>query len=64
MKLYLIRRRVFTVGLCLLAAAVMLYVVNHPAIVGASATTRSCPFTAWPGTRRWPLSPSTPPGVM
>ena len=44
MKLYLIRRRVFTVGLCLLAAAAMLYVVNHPAIVGASATTRQLPI--------------------
>lgn len=44
MKLYLIRRRVLTVGLCLLAAAAMLYVVNHPAIVGASATTRQLPI--------------------
>ena len=44
MKLYLIRRRVFTVGLCLLAAAAMLYVVNHPAIAGASATTRQLPI--------------------
>ena len=44
MKLYLIRRRVFTAGLCLLAAAAMLYVVNHPAIVGASATTRQLPI--------------------
>ena len=43
MKLYLIRRRVLTLGLCLLAAAAMLYVVNHPAIVGASATTRQLP---------------------
>lgn len=48
MKLYLIRRRVFTVGLCLLAAA-MLYVVNHPAIVGVSATSRQLPIycVAW-----------------
>ena len=44
MKLYLIQRRVFTVGLCLLAAAAMLSVVNHPAIVGASATTRQLPI--------------------
>ena len=44
MKLYLIRRRVFTVGLCLLAAAAMLYVVNHPAIVGGSATTPQLPL--------------------
>ena len=34
MKLYLIRRRVFTVGLCLLAAAARLYVVDHPGTVG------------------------------
>lgn len=59
MKLYLIRRRVLTLGLCLLAAATMLYVVNHPAIVGVSATSGICPFTAWPGTRRWPLLPLT-----
>ena len=44
MKLYLIRRRVLTLGLCLLAAATMLYVVNHPAIVGVSATTRHLPL--------------------
>ena len=44
MKLYLIRRRVLTLGLCLLAAATMLYVVNHPAIVGVSATSRHLPI--------------------
>ena len=43
MKCYWIHRRVLTAGLCLLAAAGMLYVVNHPAIVGASATTRQLP---------------------
>lgn len=43
MKLLLIRRKLLTTAACLLAAAGMFYVVNHPAIVGASATTRQLP---------------------
>ena len=44
MKLLLIRRKLLTTAACLLAAAGMFYVVNHPAIVGASATTRQLPI--------------------
>ena len=44
MKLLLIRRKLLTTAACLLAAVGMFYVVNHPAIVGASATTRQLPI--------------------
>ena len=54
MKLYLIRRRVLTLGLCLLAAAAMLYVVTPPPSWGPRPPPAGCPSTAWPGTRRWP----------
>lgn len=44
MKLFLLKRKMLTGLACLLAAAGMFYVVNHPAIVGASATTRQLPI--------------------
>ena len=37
MKLFLIRRKLLAAFACALAAAAMFYVVNHPAVVGASA---------------------------
>ena len=43
MKLFLIRRKLLAAFACVLAAAAMFYVVNHPAVVGASATTRQLP---------------------
>ncbi len=44
MKLFVLKRKMFTAGACLLLAAIMLGVVNHPAIVGAAATTRQLPI--------------------
>ncbi len=44
MKLFLLKRKMLGVVACLLAAAAMFYVVNHPAIVGAAATTRQLPI--------------------
>lgn len=44
MKLFIARRKIFTVAACLLAACAMFYVVSHPAIVGAAATTRQLPI--------------------
>lgn len=44
MKVFLLKRKMLTVVACLLAAAAMFYVVNHPAIVGAAATTRQLPI--------------------
>lgn len=44
MKFFLVRRKLLTAAACLLVAAGMFYIVNHPAIVGASATTRQLPI--------------------
>ena len=44
MKLFLLRRKLLTLTACLLCAAAMFYVVNHPAVIGASATTRQLPI--------------------
>ena len=44
MKLFLVRRKMLAAFACVLAAAAMFYVVNHPAVVGASATTRQLPI--------------------
>ena len=51
MKLFLVRRKLITAVACLLLAAGMFYVVNHPAIVGAAATTRQLPMIG-SGTKR------------
>ena len=40
----LTRKKWWTAGLCLCLAALMFYVVNYPAVVGASATTRQLPI--------------------
>ena len=42
--LFLVRKKWWTAGLCLCLAAVMFYVVNYPAAVGASATARQLPI--------------------
>ena len=40
MKMFLFKRKILTAAVCLLLAAGMFYVVNHPAIVGAAAAAR------------------------
>lgn len=44
MKLLLIKRKLLTLGTCLLCAAAMFYIVSHPAVVGAGAATRQLPI--------------------
>lgn len=44
MKFVLLKRKVLSLFLCLLCAAAMFYIVSHPAIVGAAATTRQLPI--------------------
>ena len=43
-KIFFFSRRVMAAAACLAAAVAMFYVVNHPAIVGAAATTRQLPI--------------------
>ena len=43
-RILLLRRKWWTAGLCLCLAAAMLYVVNYPPAVGASASTRQLPI--------------------
>ncbi len=43
-KIIYLRRKVIAAGACLLAAAMMFWVVNNPAVVGASASTRQLPI--------------------
>lgn len=44
MKVFVIKGRALAALACALVAAAMFYVVNHPAIVGASASTRQLPI--------------------
>ena len=44
MKFVLLKRKVLSLLLCLFCAIVMFYVVNHPAVIGAAATTRQLPI--------------------
>ena len=44
MKMFLFKRKILTAAVCLLLAAGMFYVVNHPAIVGAAAAARQLPI--------------------
>ena len=44
MRLFLLKRKMFTAAACLLAACAMFYIVNHPAVVGAAAATRQLPI--------------------
>ena len=44
MKLLLVKRKLLTLGACLLCAAAMFYIVSHPAIVGTAAATRQLPI--------------------
>lgn len=43
-KVIYLRRKVIAAGACALAAVMMFWVVNHPAVVGASAATRQLPI--------------------
>ena len=43
-KVILLKRKILSAAVCLLAAAAIFYVVNFPAAVGASATTRQLPI--------------------
>ena len=43
-KVIYLRRKVIAAGACILAAVMMFWVVNHPAVVGASAATRQLPI--------------------
>ena len=43
-KIFFIGKRWWTAAACLCLAAVMFYVVNFPAAVGASASTRQLPI--------------------
>ena len=44
MKFLIVRRKLVTAVLCLLTAVAIWGVVNHPAFIGASATTRQLPI--------------------
>ena len=44
MKFVLLKRKVLSLFLCLLCAVAMFYIVNHPAVIGAAATTRQLPI--------------------
>ena len=44
MKFILLKRKLMVLTACLLCAAAMFYIVNHPAVVGASAATRQLPI--------------------
>ena len=44
MKFVLVKRKLLTLGACLLCAAAMFYIVSHPAVIGAAATTRQLPI--------------------
>ena len=44
MKMFLVKRKILTAAVCLLLAAGMFYVVNHPDIVGDAAAARKLPI--------------------
>lgn len=44
MKCIILRRRLLTLAACAVAALAIFTVVNHPAVVGVSATTRQLPI--------------------
>lgn len=44
MKFYVFKRKWLTGAACLALAAALIGLVNHPAIVGAAATTRQLPI--------------------
>lgn len=44
MKCFILRKRTLSVLVCLLAAVAIFSVVNHPAFIGASATSRQLPI--------------------
>ena len=43
-KIIYLRRKLIAAGACALAAVMMFWVVNHPAVVGVSASTRQLPI--------------------
>lgn len=44
MKFLLLKRKALSLAICLLCAAAMFYIVSHPAVVGAAASTRQLPI--------------------
>ena len=44
MKFVLLKRKVLSLFLCLICAVAMFYIVSHPAVIGAAATTRQLPI--------------------
>ena len=44
MKFILLKRKALSLVVCLLCAVAMFYIVNHPAVIGAAATTRQLPI--------------------
>ena len=44
MKLILLKRKILSLGICLLCAVAMFYIVSHPAVIGAAAATRQLPI--------------------
>ena len=44
MKFIILRRKVLTAVFCVVVAAVIFGIVNHPAFIGAAATTRQLPI--------------------
>ena len=44
MKFVILKRKFLTLAICLLCAAAMFYIVNHPAVIGAAGTTRQLPI--------------------
>ena len=44
MKFVILKRKFFTLVICLICAGFMFYIVNHPAIIGTAGTTRQLPI--------------------
>ncbi len=44
MKMILLKRKILSLCICFLCAAAMFYIVSHPAVIGAAATTRQLPI--------------------
>ncbi len=44
MKFILLKRKALSLLLCFICAVAMFYIVNHPAVIGAAATTRQLPI--------------------
>ena len=44
MKFIILKRKFFTLVVCLVCAGFMFYIVNHPSVIGAAGTTRQLPI--------------------